>query len=283
MLMQRPLHFRYGPILAAALLEVGLTFAAMRSDAAPATCHAASGPHTTPLVELFTSEGCDSCPPADRWLSAQFPPQFPPQLPPHPSAGGAEPAALALAYHVDYWDRLGWRDRFASAQFTQRQYDEMRANGATFVFTPQVLVQGHDAPQWKHGRVDASLAAIVRRPARASIALEIAAMPDSLEVGATAMVSDAAARRHAVLWLAYTDNGHTTDVAAGENRGVRLAHDHVVRSLHGPYAVDANGAAAPKLAMAVPRDPGQASAVIAFVQDTRNGDILQALALPACR
>ena len=231
-----------------------------------------------PLVELFTSEGCDSCPPADRWLSAQFPPQFAAHLP----AGGADPAALALAYHVDYWDRLGWHDRFASAQFTQRQYDEMRANGATFVYTPQVLLQGHDAPQWKQGWVSESLASIARRPARASIALDIAAMPDSLKVGATATVSDAAARKHAVLWLAYTDSGHTTDVAAGENRGVRLAHDHVVRYLHGPYAVDANGAAAARLDMAVPRDPGRAAVVIAFVQDTRNGDILQALALPAC-
>lgn len=97
-----------------------------------------------------------------------------------------------------------------------------------------------------------------------------------------AMVSDAAARKHAVLWLAYTDSGHATDVAAGENRGVRLAHDHVVRSLHGPYAVDSNGAAAPKLDMALPRDPGRAAVLIAFVQNMKNGDILQALALPAC-
>jgi len=232
-----------------------------------------------PLVELFTSEGCDSCPPADRWLSAQFPPQ----MPPHVAAGIAEPAALALAYHVDYWDRLGWRDRFASAQFTQRQYDEMRANGATFVYTPQVLLQGHDAPGWKLGRMSESLAAIARRPARASIALDIAAMTDSLKVGATVTVSDSAARKHAVLWLAYTDNGHVTEVAAGENRGVRLAHDHVVRSLHGPYAVDANGAAAARLDMGVPLEAGRGGAVIAFVQDTRNGDILQALAVPACR
>jgi hypothetical protein len=260
--------------VAATVLAAGLTLVAIPSGAAPAACHAASGPQTVPLVELFTSEGCNSCPPADRWLSARFPPHF--------SAGDAQPPALALAYHVDYWDRLGWRDRFASAQFTQRQYGEMRANGATFVYTPQVLVQGHDAPEWKLGRVSESLAAIARRPARASIALDIVAMPDSLELGATAMVSDAAARKHAVLWLAYTDSGHTTDVAAGENRGVRLAHDHVVRSLHGPYAVDSNGAAAPKLDIALPRDPGRGAVLIAFVQDMKNGDILQALALPAC-
>jgi hypothetical protein len=243
------------------------------------TCHDVSGSRTMPLVELFTSERCDSCPPADRWLSAQFPPQFPA----HVSASVAEFAALALAYHIDYWDRLGWRDRFASAQFTQRQHYEMRANGATFVYTPQILLQGHDAPGWKLGRVSESLAAIARRPARASIALDIAAMPDSLTVDATAMVIDAAARKHAALWLAHTDSGHVTDVAAGENRGVRLTHDHVVRSLHGPYPVDAAGAGEAALTQKLPADAGSAPTVVAFVQDMKNGDVLQALALSACR
>ncbi len=257
--------------IAAAALLTGLVLAATTSAAAPASCNAASGPRTTPLIELFTSEGCDSCPPADRWLSAHFP------------ATVAEPTTLALAYHVDYWDRLGWRDRFASAQFTQRQYDEMHANGATFVYTPQVLLQGHDAPEWKKGRVNETLAAVARRPARASIGLDIAGSPDSLKVRASAMVSDVAARKHAVLWLAYTDSGHVTDVAAGENRGVRLVHDHVVRSLHGPYAVDANGATKPEFDIAVPRDAGRSPVVVAFVQDAKTGDILQALALPACR
>lgn len=257
--------------MAAAVLAAGLVLASAPPVAATATCHAVSGTRTTPLVELFTSEGCDSCPPADRWLSAQFP------------ATVAEPTALALAYHVDYWDRLGWRDRFASAQFTQRQYDEMHANGATFVYTPQVLVQGHDVPEWKKGRVNETLAAVARRAPRASIGLDIASTADSLKVRATAMVGDVAARKHAVLWLAYTDSGHVTDVAAGENRGVRLVHDHVVRSLHGPYAVDANGATKPEFDIAAPRDAGRSPVVVAFVQDAKTGDILQALGLPACR
>src|SRR5260221_14774043 len=89
------------------------------------TCAAESGAQTVPLVELFTSEGCDSCPPADRWLSSEFPP-----LPTRASP-------LALAFHVDYWDRLGWRDRVPSAQFTPPQHGEISPNGATFVYTPQ--------------------------------------------------------------------------------------------------------------------------------------------------
>jgi hypothetical protein len=90
-------------------------------------------------------------------------------------------------------------------------------------------------------------------------------------------------RKSAVLWIAYTDSGHVTEVAAGENRGARLRHDHVVRSLHGPYPVDAAGAGTAALTQKLPTDAGSAPKVVAFVQDTKNGDILQALASSDCR
>ena len=77
---------------------------------------ATSARTTAPVVELYTSEGCNSCPPADRWLSTLK----------------ADPAVVALAFHVDYWDRLGWKDRFASAAFTQRQAAQQATNGARF-------------------------------------------------------------------------------------------------------------------------------------------------------
>jgi hypothetical protein len=238
--------------------------------AADQSCHAASGPRTTPLVELFTSEGCDSCPPADRWVSTRFP------------AKPADAGAVAIAFHVDYWDGPAWRDRFASAQFTQRQYDAMRANRATFVVTPQVLVQGHDAPDWRRGRIDESLAVIAARAAGASIALDVDAAPEGLRVAASARVHDVESHRHAVLWLAYTDSGHATEVAGGENRGVRLVHDHVVRSLHGPYAMNADGSAKANLAIVAPGESGTSPVIVAFVQDRSNGDVLQVLALPSC-
>src|SRR4030095_58016 len=117
----------YGAI--AALLMVTAT-----PGQAATACGAESGAQTVPLVELFTSEGCDSCPPADRWLTAQLP------------VAGTPGAVAVLRVHRDHWDRLGWKDRFATAEYTQRQYDAMRANGATFAYTPQVLAQGHDVP-----------------------------------------------------------------------------------------------------------------------------------------
>ena len=261
-------------VVAAAIVAVGLTFAAHAGCAAPATCHAVSGPRTLPLVELFTSEGCDSCPPADRWLSAQFPPLRSGDLP-------AE-SAVALSYHVDYWDRLGWRDRFASAQFTQRQRDESSAGSAAFVYTPQVVVQGHDVPGWSRGRAGAAITAAERRPPRAAIAIDVTPEADALRVHANANVHDPAFRKNAALWIAYVDSGHVTDVAAGENRGNRLRHDHVVRALHGPFPVDAKGVAAAALTQRPPSDPGTAGRVVAFVQDMANADVLQAVASSEC-
>ena len=243
--------------------------------AAPATCRAVSGPGTLPLVELFTSEGCDSCPPADRWLSAQFPAQRPGE--------SAAPAALALAYHVDYWDGLGWRDRFSSAQFTQRQRDESSAGGASFVYTPQVVVQGHDVRAWNRGLAAAAITAAERKPPRAEIAVDVTPTADALLVRANANVMNPQLRKNAVLWVAYTDSGHVTEVAAGENRGSRLRHDHVVRALHGPYPVDAKGVAAAVLTQKPPADLGTAPSVVAFVQDMSNADVLQAVAVSECR
>jgi hypothetical protein len=236
------------------------------------TCAAASGAQTVPLVELFTSEGCDSCPPADRWLTAQFP------------VAATTGAVTVLAFHVDYWDRLGWKDRFATAEYTQRQYDAMRANGATFVYTPQVLVQGRDLPSWRGDKVAGVLAAARKHPARADVTLAVDGIAGgSLSVRAHATVADPAVRKNAVLWIAFADSGLVSDVKAGENRGVQLHHDHVVRSLHGPYPIDASGTVAATLALAPAREPGQAPQVVAFVQDRKNGDVLQTLALPACR
>ena len=234
------------------------TSMANASSACSATSGRASGSEMTPLVELYTSEGCDSCPPADRWLSATYPPNG--------------DAASVLAFHVDYWDRLGWKDRFASADYTARQYASMRANGATFVYTPQVLVQGRDVDAAKRG---STVQAARSRAARASIALE----SGGTDLRLRASVPDKAARRNAVVFVAYTDSGLVSDVKAGENRGVQLHHDHVVRALYGPFPVDHAGEARATVTIVPPKERGSSPAIVAFVQDRANGEVLQTLTL----
>lgn len=105
------------------LLLIALVSASAFAEAA---CVATSAAQAPALVELYTSEGCNSCPPADRWLS---------RLP-------RDGSVIPLAFHVDYWDYLGWRDRFASAQFSERQRQQLSVNGSRFPYTPQVVVNG---------------------------------------------------------------------------------------------------------------------------------------------
>jgi len=236
--------------------------------AAAQVCHAASDARLIPLVELYTSEGCSSCPPAERWLSTNFAPEA--------------SHATALAFHVDYWDRLGWRDRFAQPAFAERQYAAMRANRGTFVFTPQVLLQGRDHPGWRGADAAAALAAAGRRAPGATIA--VAAEPDGDSVALQATVRLTAQAAHGtVLAIVYVDSGLASEVTAGENRGERLRHDHVVRGLEKHRLVDTVTTLHTRLAR--PHERGFRPRIVAFVQRESTGDVLQTLALPldGCR
>ena len=236
---------------------------AAHATAAP-TCRAVSGPQTRPVVELFTSEGCDSCPPADRWLSATF--------------GAAQSGPVALAFHVDYWDRLGWKDRFASAAYTERQHRAADANGASFVYTPQVLLQGRDL-HWRDRSATAALERAAAEPARAHVEVAAERQGATLRVHARARAAQGALPADAVVSVLYVDNGLDSDVKAGENRGVRLHHDHVVRALATAARKDGNAIAA-DAAFTVPGEAGLNPAVVALVQRAREGAVLQAVTLP---
>jgi hypothetical protein len=119
-------HHKLPPVCAAMLLAAGA--GAVYAQA----CSVESGAQAPVVVELYTSEGCNSCPPADRWLSTLK----------------DKPGVLAAAFHVDYWDRLGWKDRFASPRFTERQAQVQAAAGARYSYTPQVRVNGSDWRRW---------------------------------------------------------------------------------------------------------------------------------------
>jgi hypothetical protein len=263
----RSVHKRFADGIAIVILVTSMTVA----PAHGAACSAKSGPQSVPLAELYTSEGCSSCPPADRWLSTTF------------SKTSPRSSGIALAFHVDYWDRLGWKDRFATPAFTQRQYDGMRASGTRFVYTPQVMIQGRDFPQW-HGRdAIAALTAAAAKPARAEIALTAEREPGSILVKATARVPSAADRKGAALYVALADDGLSSEVKAGENAGTRLVHDNVVRVFRAGPLPDATGEMRWDVKLPIPAEAGSASTVVAFVQNAAAGDVLQALALPLTR
>ncbi len=181
-----------------------LLLPALVAAAPPLTCSAQAEAKTT-VVELYTSEGCSSCPPADRWLSTLK----------------GQPDVIALAFHVNYWDRLGWPDRFATAATTDRQRAVMAGSGSPYVYTPQVIVNGADWRGWPKLPAAGGAAPMQTQKPAPTLALSRSGKVISAEVGP-------AAGSLSGYW-ALVEDGHASNVRAGENRGETLRHDHVVR------------------------------------------------------
>lgn len=215
-----------------------------------AQCQRSSGPQRATVVELYTSEGCSSCPPADRWLSS---------LPP----GGD---VVALAFHVDYWDRLGWTDRFASPAYTERQAQQQKTSGARFVYTPQVLVDGRDWRGWPGLPAAGTPAAVQIRLQR----------DGNTVLAQVSALRSAALPARLAAWWAVVEDGQVSQVKAGENSGATLHHDHVVRRYQ-PVAAWTS-AQPQQLRLDAPQG-GHAQRVVLVVTDAASGRPLQALEL----
>ncbi len=236
---------------------LALCLAAVAAPASALDCAVASGPGTAALVELYTSEGCSSCPPADRWLGRLR------------GAGFGADAVVPLSLHVDYWDYIGWKDPFAKPAFSARQRELTAITGSGFVYTPQVMLAGRDYRGWSSGGHFAEdVRAINARPARAVIALSF----DSGTVTAQAALTDVQQAPDAALFMAIFENNLSNRVTAGENHGVTLSHDFVVREWLGPFALDGTKPINISRPVAVTMPTG----VAAFVQNRRTGDVLQA-------
>jgi hypothetical protein len=239
--------------------------------AAAAQCQARTGPQTTALVELYTSEGCDSCPPADRWLQGLA------------GRGLAPERVVPLSLHVNYWDYIGWKDPYAQQRFADRQRKLAQVMRARIVYTPQVLLQGQDFRGWGGRAFDEAVATINARPSKAGISLTLeSGRPDTLAVRVRAELVEQGEGTDAVLYLASYENQLVSHVSAGENRGRILAHDYVVFEWLGPIAF-AGGRVDERRALPLLPNAVQAnSGVAAFVQNRRTAEVLQALMLPAC-
>ena len=164
------------------------------------------------LVELFTSEGCSSCPPADAYLGELV----------------KRPGVIALSFHVDYWNRLGWTDPFSSAEATARQKGYAASLKQSYVYTPEMVIDGrvHEAGS-RRENVETLLTA-----ARTNAVFPIALTrkPDG---GAEAVLpaADAGATTDATIWLVLYDRSQTVAVKNGENGGRTITHANVVREI----------------------------------------------------
>jgi len=235
----------------------GVALMATTTTALAGSCEATSATTHTPLVELYTSEGCSSCPPADRWLS---------------TLKGRQDV-VALAFHVDYWDYIGWKDRFADPHNSRRQRDWARQTGAGTIYTPQILVDGRDSRAWRGG--DPLAQANTGRQPEARIHLRADTSATGAQVSASASVQ---AGRNVRFVVARFENGHESRVEAGENNGRTLHHDYVVRDWS-VRELPTGG----ELKAQWQFLPGErAGGYAAFVQDVRTGAVLQSVALDDC-
>lgn len=182
-------------------------------------CPAGAGERTNPIVvELFTSQGCSSCPPADAYLGDL----------------AKRSDVLALAWHVDYWDYIGWKDPFAQPAFTARQRDYQRVLMQRYIYTPQMVVDGR---LQGIGSERATIDRLITQAARQH-GMNTGGRPSLRLEGDTLTITGARLDTPAVVWLALFEPEHQTRVARGENAGRSLGNYNIVREMRvlGRYA-----------------------------------------------
>lgn len=203
----------------------------------------------TVVVELFTSQGCSSCPPADRILGEL----------------AQEENVIALGFHVDYWDYLGWKDEFASAEHTERQRAYARAMGERAVYTPQMVVGGIDHVVGSRGmKVAKLIQKHAERPMPVTVQLE--RNGDTVTVRASSSESIPAV----VVQLATYSPKETVDIRRGENGGRKLTYHNVVRKIAPIGTWDGQGT------FSATANVGGNAPLVVLVQARKGGAILGA-------
>jgi hypothetical protein len=192
------------------LIPVLLATLAINPMAKAQTIELSSPSQQVTLLELYTSEGCSSCPPADRWLST------------YKQDARLWQQIVPVAFHVDYWDYLGWRDRFSDAKYSRRQYDYKRHHHLKVVYTPGLVQNGREFRGWSSGRNP-----VQDKTAEAGILKAVIGSDNAHAEFAPSHSTTKPLLLH-VAWLAFDQH---TQVGAGENSGRVLKHDFVVTDL----------------------------------------------------
>ena len=257
--------------LVAACFFLAMFSCAAASSAQSCTRH--SPGYTVALLELYTSEGCNSCPPAEQYISRLRTASLNTGL-------RTLEQFVPLSLHVDYWDDLGWKDILAKRAYTERQRWLAERASSRVIYTPEFFLAGKELRDWDHGVADA-VQRINQRPAQADIDITIGNVTN----GNLPVSVHVTSQSHGKLVIALYENALVSQVGAGENRGATLLHDFTVRdwALAEIPATD-HGKNPTSFSHGFPvstyRDMKNLG-IAAFVQ-TDSGTVLQALALPLC-
>jgi hypothetical protein len=221
-----------------------------RADEGLHAADAGTAPHV--VLELFTSEGCSSCPPADALLAEL----------------AADPRVVALSFHVDYWNELGWPDPFSSSENTARQRAYAASFGTQSVYTPQLVVAGADGFTGSdRSQAEADIAAALSRPTPTTLTLRVHGIEGTTERSVTVDTDPTGAPAAAVVNVALVQRSATSKVRAGENAGRTLTHVDVVRALATSTAAGPSSVRLPVPAGLRPED----AEIVGFVQSSRRG------------
>jgi len=244
---------RYIPISLAAVV-VGLAFL----TGGPSATLADKGPV---VVELYTSQGCSSCPPADAYLGKL----------------AKQDNIIALSFHVTYWDYLGWKDPFALKAATKRQRAYSRHFRRGFVYTPQMVIDGQsEVVGSRQFSVDRAIGKATQRTDKITVSLKKGA--DGKVHAALPMRQASGAAERATVWMVFFDKRHTTDIRRGENGGRKLTYHNVVRKMVRLGSWDGE-----KKTMALPAaEPGRDGCAV-LVQSDQTGRILGAAVMSLAR
>ncbi len=202
------------------------------------------------MVELFTSQGCSSCPPADSVLGEL----------------AQRDDVIALAMHVDYWDYLGWKDTFAQPRFTERQFRYREQMGARVVYTPQMIVHGlEDIAGYRVNPVLQTISSIAAAPTSRQITL------NRQDGGLTARIEPGAAVETCTIWVAMYQREATVKIERGENAGRKITYHNVVQDLmsHGQLSGESGKT------LTLP-DVDSEHGVAVWLQDDRSGRVMAA-------
>ncbi|MBY0111305.1 MAG: DUF1223 domain-containing protein [Phycisphaerales bacterium] len=234
----------------------------------PNAAESAEAAKPVAVVELFTSEGCSSCPPADALLTKL--------IKEHEAAGDL----ISLSFHVDYWDRLGWKDPWSTAAATARQQQYANRLGSS-LYTPQMVLNGNDEFVGSDAeRARARIAAALKSTPRWTLAVEVASGTKENEIavhatpermGGASKSSDKAPD----VVVAIVERGLTSSVRRGENAGRTLSHDNVVRA----SKVFAANAKEPRV-LELPQDLKRENASVVVLAQEASGVIVAAKTLP---
>lgn len=211
------------------------------------------------VLELFTSQGCSSCPAADKAVQDIT-----------QQAARTGQAVYSLSFHVDYWNRLGWQDPFSAKQFTdrQRQYDRALQ---TQTYTPQLVINGQqDVIGGQRGRIEQAIQTIQKQPISSFVGVDGSVTRDAKQVNVRYELSAAGPYR---VNIALVQKEATTAVRNGENGGRTLVNTNVVRQFKTIEEVGTSG----NVSLALPTGlPADQTAVLVYVQRTDNGQVVGA-------